>query len=237
MKVSRLLVPPSFFSYLEDSSPRSGNVARAETKFRDLNFDQSLYLLAATSFPILFYALYTLAVGTRTRVFRGSIGSRVEGCVILCRDHRKSGSKSSVKLHGVTNARHRGIFIESGARENQFSTDRRRFQTSRTLAVFHYPLVMTVVPYRAVITAPILDNPSVFPSGGKKCLISHRVFFFLPFLLISTATPVRLQRYRESLRKKERRNSLRRKRFRKKRKGGEKKKKEKKVEESLEREN
>lgn len=88
MKVSRLLVPPSFFSYLEDSSPRSGNVARAETKFRDLNFDRSLYLLAATSFPILFYALYTLAVGTRTRVFRGSIGSRVEGCVILCRDHQ-----------------------------------------------------------------------------------------------------------------------------------------------------
>lgn len=45
-------------------------MARAETKFRDLNFDQSLYLLTATSFPILFYALYTLALGTRTRFSR-----------------------------------------------------------------------------------------------------------------------------------------------------------------------
>lgn len=58
-----LLVSRGFF-------PSVGNVARAETKFRDLNFDQSLYLLAATSFPILFYALYTLALGTRTRFSR-----------------------------------------------------------------------------------------------------------------------------------------------------------------------
>lgn len=58
-----LLVSRGFF-------PSVGNVARAETKFRDLNFDQSLYLLTATSFPILFYALYTLALGTRTRFSR-----------------------------------------------------------------------------------------------------------------------------------------------------------------------
>lgn len=80
---------------------------------------------------------------------------------------------------------------------------------------------MTVVPYRAVITAPILDNPSVFPSGEKNA-ISHRVFFFLFFSYLDGNTDSfnGVSRIFKKERKKERRNSLRRKRFRKKREGG-----------------
>ena len=84
-----------------------------------------------------------------------SFFGRIDRARVILRRDRKSSSKSAVKLLGVTNG-HRGIFI---VRENQFRrTGVDSKPVSRTLAVFHYPLVMTVVPCRTVITGPILDN-------------------------------------------------------------------------------
>lgn len=48
---------------------------------------------------------------------------------------------------------------------------------------------MTVVPYRAVITAPILDPIHPFFHREKK-MPSLIAFFFSFFFLISTATPI-----------------------------------------------
>lgn len=153
-------------------------MARAETKFRDLNFDQSLYLLAATSFPILFYALYTLALGTRTRFSRIDRKPSRELRDSLPRSSKVGFEVACEIARGVTNARHRGIFIESGKSIFDGQPSIPNLEDSRRISLSprNDSRPLSSRNYRP----DSRSNPSVFPSGEKNA-ISHRVFFFLFF--------------------------------------------------------
>lgn len=91
-------------------------LARAKTKFRDLNFDQSLYLRPRSRLSSLLVFLFYISLNVSV--------TSLEDQSSLRDSSPRSRVESPVKLLG-----HRGIFIEASARENQFSTDRRRFQT------------------------------------------------------------------------------------------------------------
>lgn len=123
--------------------------------------------------------------------------SRIDrACVILRRDRESShlwnysdiAEFSSRRARGKINFRRTGVDSKP---------------VSRTLAVFHYPLVMTVVPYRTVITDPILDNTVPWGEGKK---ISSR-FLSSFFFFISTVTPASSSTVSRIF-KKERRDSL-----------------------------
>lgn len=168
-------------------------LARAKTKFRDLNFDQSLYLRPRSRLSSLLVFLFYISLNvTVTSRF-----SRIDrACVILRRDRESShlwnysdiAEFSSRRARGKINFRRTGVDSKP---------------VSRTLAVFHYPLVMTVVPYRTVITGPILDNTVPWGEGKK---ISSR-FLSSFFFFISTITPASSSTVSRIF-KKERRDSL-----------------------------
>lgn len=102
------------FSYLENSFSRfSGKDEISRFKF----WSESLSSTSTSTYsPSYLYEMLERYV---------SFFGRIDRARVILRRDRKSSSKSAVKLLGVTNG-HRGIFI---VRENQFSTDRRRFQT------------------------------------------------------------------------------------------------------------